>query len=144
MIAVDTNVLVYAHRREVEYHTDASDLLGSLAGGSRSWAIPWPCLYEFFSVVTNARIWQLAASTPHQAGDQIQAWLGSPTVRPLSEPAGFHELLDPVLRGSRVRGGVVHDARITAICLSHGVDELLTRDRDFHLFPELKTRDPFR
>ena len=43
----------------------------------------------------------------------------------------------------RVRGPVVHDARVAAICLAHGADELLTRDRDFALFPELKTRDPF-
>ena len=42
-----------------------------------------------------------------------------------------------------MRGPVVHDARVAAICVAHGVDELLSRDRDFALFPELKTRSPF-
>ena len=42
-----------------------------------------------------------------------------------------------------VVGGVVHDARIAAICVAHGVEALLTRDRDFMLFPELQTRNPF-
>jgi hypothetical protein len=27
--------------------------------------------------------------------------------------------------------------------VAHGVDALLTRDRDFSLFAELETRDPF-
>lgn len=38
---------------------------------------------------------------------------------------------------------VVHDARVAAICVAHGVVTLLTRDRDFGLFPELPTEDPF-
>jgi hypothetical protein len=39
-------------------------------------------------------------------------------------------------------GGAVHDARIAAICMAHGVGELWTRDRDFSRFPDLRTRDP--
>jgi predicted nucleic acid-binding protein len=38
---------------------------------------------------------------------------------------------------------MVHDARIAACCLSNGVTELLTLDRDFSRFPQLKTRNPF-
>ena len=143
MIAVDTNILVYAHRREVERHQDARQLVADLAEGQRPWAIPWPCVYEFFSVVTNPRIWQSAASTPSQATDQINAWLGSPSVNTLSEPADFLRVLEPMLRMNRLRGGIVHDARVAALCLVHGVDELLTCDRDFQLFTDLKTRDPF-
>jgi hypothetical protein len=36
----------------------------------------------------------------------------------------------------------VHDARIAALCLQHGVSELLTADRDFSRFPALRTRNP--
>jgi predicted nucleic acid-binding protein len=64
MIAVDTNLLVYAHRRESRYHGACSALIRSLAEGDARWAIPWPCVFEFFSVVTNPRIWKDAASTP--------------------------------------------------------------------------------
>jgi hypothetical protein len=42
-----------------------------------------------------------------------------------------------------VRGAMIHDARVAAICLVHGVDVLLSRDRDFSLFPSLTVRNPF-
>ena len=58
MIAGDTNLLVYAHRRESRLHEAASSLLRGLAEGNDVWAIPWPCCYEFLSVVTNPRIWK--------------------------------------------------------------------------------------
>ena len=52
-------------------------------------------------------------------------------------------MLSGFVRRPRVRGAVVHDARIAAICIAHGVDALLTRDRDFSLFPELRVENPF-
>lgn len=143
MIAIDTNVLVYSHRREVAEHAQAQALLGTLAAGNEPWAIPWPCVYEFFSVVTNGRIWKDAASTPAQAWRQILAWLASPSIVVLSETDGFAEILEPLIH-PRVRGPVVHDARIAALCLAHGVEALLSRDRDFALFPKLLVKNPFR
>ena len=53
------------------------------------------------------------------------------------------DILERLVQRPRVRGPVVHDARVAAICLAHGIEELLTRDRDFALFPELKTGNPF-
>jgi toxin-antitoxin system PIN domain toxin len=143
VIAVDTNVLVYAHRREVPEHAIARRLLKEFAEGTDPWAVPWPCVYEFFSVVTNPRIWKASATTPAQAMDQLDAWLDSPSLRAIGEPEGFRTVLHALVRRTRVRGPVVHDARVAAICIAHGVDELLTRDRDFSLFPELTTRNPF-
>ena len=67
MIAVDTNILVYAHRTDSPYHSGAAPLLTSLSGGDIAWAIPWPCCYEFLSVVTNRRIWGDSA-TPDAGG----------------------------------------------------------------------------
>jgi len=142
MIAVDTNLLVYAHRRESRYHETCRALISSLAEGHSRWAIPWPCIYEFFSVVTNPRIWKDAATTPAQAGLQIEAWLKSPTLSLLNESETFADVLLPVIQQPRVRGPIAHDARIAALCLAHGVEVLLTKDRDFQLFPRLITRDP--
>jgi len=62
MIAVDTNILVHAHRRESSYHSAAATLVRGLAEGRIPWAIPWPRLYEFHSVVTNPRIWKGTAT----------------------------------------------------------------------------------
>lgn len=143
MIAVDTNVLVYAHRREPVEHARAWELLRGLAEGGEPWAIPWPCVYEFFSVVTNPRIWKETASTPERAWLQLEAWFDAPVVRVLAETADFSVVLAGFARRPRVRGPVIHDARVAAICIAHGVEKLYTRDRDFALFPELVTENPF-
>ena len=143
MIAVDTNVLVYAHRRESRVHREAVQVLMELAEGGRRWAIPWPCCYEFIGVATNRRIWRGAESSPDEAWSQLRAWTDSPSNRLIGETSGFLDILGRFACRPRVRGPVVHDARVAAICLAHGIDELLTRDRDFALFPELKTRNPF-
>ena len=143
MLALDTNILVYAHRRESRFHHQARRLVASLAEGKDGWSIPWPCIYEFFSVVTHPRIWQNAATPPEKAGAQISAWVAAPSVQLLAETRDFVNIFTDVIKQPRVRGPIVHDARIVALCLAHGVDELLTKDRDFLLFPQLKTRDPF-
>lgn len=39
-------------------------------------------------------------------------------------------------------GPRVHEARIAALCLLHGVGELWSADRDFSRFPELEVRNP--
>jgi uncharacterized protein len=62
----------------------------------------------------------------------------SPTVRLLHETDEFLPILESLLRNPRVRGPVVHDARVAALCLAHGVEALLSRDRDFSLFPTQK------
>ena len=142
MLAVDTNVLVYAHRREAAEHAKAKETLRSLVEGDEPWAIPWPCLYEFFSVVTNPRIWKDSATSSTQALDQIDAWVASPSLHLIGETGDFFDVLAPLLRLPKVRGGVVHDARIAAICIAHSVDALLTRDRDFSLFEGLALRNP--
>jgi uncharacterized protein len=143
VIAVDTNVLVCAHRREPREHEAARELMRRMAEGRQRWGIPWPCVYEFFSVVSNRRIWKERASTPEQAWLQLQAWFDAPSLRLLGETEGFMEVLGGLARRPRVRGPVIHDARVAAICLAHGVEKLLTRDRDFSLFPELNREDPF-
>lgn len=133
---------MYAHRRESRFHADAAALIRQLAEGTETWAIPWPCLYEFFSVVTNPKIWKDMATPPEAAARQIESWVRSPSATLLGEPIDFLENLLPMMQQPRVRGPVIHDARIAALCLAHGVERLLTKDRDFQLFPELRTSDP--
>lgn len=142
MDAVDTNILVYAHRRESQAHQAAAAILRTLAEGNEIWAIPWPCCYEFLSVATNPRIWRDAVSTPEQAWRQLIAWTNSPSNRLIGETGYFLEILSGFAQRPGVVGGVVHDARIAAICIANDVDTLLTRDRDFSLFPELRTKNP--
>ncbi len=142
MIAVDTNTLVYAHRRESRHHEAAASIIHGLAEGNDAWAIPWPCCYEFHSVVTNPRIWKDRATSPEQSWRQLAAWTSSPSMRLIRETEDFPRILGRFVKRPRVIGGVVHDARMVAICIAHGVEALMTRGRRLLSYPELKTRDP--
>jgi hypothetical protein len=141
VIAVDTNLLVYSHRRDSEWHRPARDEVTELAEGAAAWAIPWPCLYEFYAIVTHPRIYD-PPSKPEEAVEQIEAWLDSPSLVLLAESGAYRSELLALLRSARIRGPKVHDARIAALCLHAGVRELLSADRDFSLFPRLATRNP--
>jgi predicted nucleic acid-binding protein len=63
VIAVDTNILVYAHRADSPFHDRARAAPETPAAGPRPWAIPWPCVLEFFAVVTHPRIYKTATPT---------------------------------------------------------------------------------
>lgn len=69
--------------------------------------------------------------------------LDSPTLLLLHETSSHAEIMTKVLRTSGVKGNLIHDAHIAALCLEHGVSELITGDRDFSRFPELTVRNPF-
>lgn len=141
MIAVDTNLLVYAHRQDAPLHAAAYRNLAGLAEGPRPWAIPWPCIHEFIGVVTHPRVYM--PPTPlDEALDQVAAWVESPSLVLLSETEMYWRRLRRTLEVGRVSGPAIHDARIAAICLHHGVTELWTADRDFSRFPDLKLRNP--
>ena len=92
VLAVDTNILVYAHRREAAEHDAAMAALRSLAEGQVGRAIPWPCVYEFFSVVTNPRIWKGSQSSSSQAWTQLRAWFDAPSLQLVGETEGSSRL----------------------------------------------------
>jgi len=141
VIAVDTNILVYAHREDSEWHGAAYECLENLAQGKGSWAIPWPCVHEFLSIVTHPRIYD--PPTPlSSALEQIDAWIEAPGLVLLSESEGYWPELKSALESGQVAGGRVHDARVVALCRLHGVRELWTADRDFSRFPSLALRNP--
>ncbi|MBN1906913.1 MAG: PIN domain-containing protein [Deltaproteobacteria bacterium] len=141
MIAVDTNLLVYAHREDSSFHEKALSCITNLAEGRSSWGIPWPCIHEFFSIVTHPRIYD-PPSPIESAIDQIAAWFESPRLVLLSETQDYWSILEPIINSSRISGPMIHDAHIASLCIQYGVTELLTADRDFGRFNDLKTRNP--
>lgn len=141
MIAIDSNLLVYAHREDSPWHEPAYDRLVRLAEGRAPWAIPWPCIHEFLAIVTHPRIY--APPTPLETAiNQVEAWIESPSLVLLSESENYWKQLGTVLRAAKVSGPQVHDARVAALCLQHGVMELWTADRDFSRFAGLTVRNP--
>jgi toxin-antitoxin system PIN domain toxin len=141
VIAVDANILVYAHRADSAFHSRAAERVRTLAEGTGAWAIPWPCAHEFLAIVTHPRIY--LPHTPIEAAlDQLEAWLESPTLVPLSEGEGYFPVLRKGLEQARIQGPRVHDAHVAALCMAHGVRELWSADRDFSRFGGLRVVNP--
>ena len=141
MIAVDTNLLVYAHRADSQWHDPAASCVRGLAEGRGAWAIPWPCLHEFLAIVTHPRIY--APATPAAAAlDQVEAWLESPSLVLLAESHDHWSTLRELVEAARATGPQIHDARIAALCRAHGVAELWSADRDFSRFAAVSVRNP--
>lgn len=141
MIAVDTNILVYAHRGDSAFHAAASRVVAALAEGRAAWAIPWACVHEFLAIVTHPRIY-LPPTPVAGAVDQVEAWLESPTLELLGENASHWATLKHTILAGRISGPIVHDARVAAICEAHGVREVWSADRDFSRFPGVSVRNP--
>lgn len=136
MIAVDTNILIYAHRQEFPQHGRALTALSSLAEGSELWAIPVVCLSEFLRVVTHPAVLK-PPSTIAQASTSVEALLASPSLRLLTPGDRHGALLLQLVRQHQITGNLVFDAQIVALCLEHGVRDLLTEDRDFGRFTQI-------
>jgi hypothetical protein len=141
MIAVDTNILVYAHRRDSRHHAAAERCVRGLAEGTATWAVPWPCVHEFLAITTHPRIYDPASTIP-QALAQLEAWCASPSLQLLHEGAGYLDRLRALMSAAPAAGPRVHDARIAALCLHNGVDALWSADRDLSRFPGLSVRNP--
>lgn len=141
MIAVDTTILIYAHRSDAAEHRAAKDALERLAEQHSQWAIPWPCIHEFLAVSTG-RAFGEAATPLEDALMAVGVWLNHPRCKALHETDRHLSNLAGLCERARLTGGAVHDARIAAICIDNGVKEFWTCDRDFTRFPDLNSRNP--
>jgi len=141
MIAIDTNLLVYAHRLEMPFHARARQVLAEAVAGAEPTCVPWPCVHEFLAAVSNPRIFQ--DPTPiDTALDAVRRLLASLSGGFLAEGEGYLGALERIARPALLQGALVHDARIAALCLFHGVRVLWSADRDFSRFPELTVINP--
>ena len=139
MIAVDTNVLIYAHRGETEFHDRAVSQLLALADSAERWALPVFCITEFMRVVTHRRVFSPPSSVA-QAAAFIEGLVAAPTCEVVRPGGEFLDRLLAVAREADARGNLMFDAQIVALCREHGVDTVLTNDRDFERFEGLQVR----
>jgi len=142
MQAVDTNILIHAEVASSQHHDPALKVLKGLAEGALPWAIPWPCIYEFLRVVTHPRVFHPPVPL-NLAIEDLRKLLASPSLFLLAETPRHLSVMDQVVSQSGATGNLVHDAHIVALCLEHGVSEIITGDRDFTRFAGLKITNPF-
>ncbi|MHB8263507.1 MAG: TA system VapC family ribonuclease toxin [Acidimicrobiales bacterium] len=133
MIAVDTNVVVYAHRSEFPQHKTAYGKLVALANGTSAWGIPIFVVGEFLRVVTHPRV--LHPPTPmREALRMLDTLLASPSARLLIPGTRYLEILEEIVVTSRATGNTVFDAQIASVCIENGAGTILTNDRGFMMF----------
>lgn len=108
MIAVDTNVLIYANRAELPLHAIARARLTELAEGVLPWALPTLAAWGFVRIVTQPLF---DPPTPiAQAVEFVDRLLASPTIRVLNAGPHHWELLRTILDEAQVHGELVTDA----------------------------------
>jgi uncharacterized protein len=139
LIAVDTNILVYAYDESSPAHKQALTAMDRLVR-EPSWGLPWIVAGEFYSVLTNPRRWREPRVDDALAA--LDAWIATPGARLLTESPDQWTRLRPLLVAARPKGRKAHDARIAAVCLAAGITELWSVDRDFSWYPELRVRNP--
>jgi toxin-antitoxin system PIN domain toxin len=141
VIAVDSNILVYAHREDSPWHKAADKRIVDLAESGSPWAIPWACVHEFLSIATHPKIYR-PPSPLDDAIEAVERWLNCPSLVLIGETTGYWDELNRVMRSARITGPAIHDARIFSICKLHGVRELWSADRDFSRFAGVRIVNP--
>ena len=139
MIAVDTNILIYAHRSGFAKHRAALNLLAKLFEGDDLWAIPVFCLSEFLRVMTHP-----AVLTPPDALESavqaVRVLLRSESLRVLTPQDRFSYLLLEAVEQADARGNLLFDAQIVAVCREHGVETIWSNDQDMRRFQGIQVR----
>ncbi|MBJ7519568.1 MAG: PIN domain-containing protein [Solirubrobacteraceae bacterium] len=139
MIALDTNILVYAHRADAPEHERAVRAVEGLASDGAAWGLPWPVVHEFVKVMTGIS-WRPA---PLEVALRMASrLLDAPGCIALAEGSDHLARLESLAAPANAVGPLIYDARIAAICLDHAVSELWTADRDFGRFPQLRVVNP--
>lgn len=137
---VDANILLYAVDEESPFHTAAKDWLESALNGSRRVGIPWSSLRAFLRIATHPR----ALRSPLSPGDAwrfVEDWLDAPATWVPGPGGGHREILGRIVRELDLRGNLVADAALAAICEEHGL-RMVSADSDFARFPGLAWVNP--
>ena len=140
MIAVDTNLLVYAHRSSLPEHGSAREALERASADRRGWGIALATVAEFWSVVTHPAAARPSTSeeataflTALKADGDMQVWTPGP---------GFDDRLLQLASDLPVTGARVFDLQIALTVFEHGASEFWTHDHRFAKIPGLRVLDP--
>lgn len=142
MIAIDTNLLIYAHRSATVEHRAARSAIETACGAQGGCGVTLPSVAEFFSIVTHATA-SGRPSSPKAAADFLMA-LREGGVEILGPGSSFAARLVQMAADLAVTGVRIFDLQIGLCALDGGATELWTHDGNFVKIPGLVIRDPLR
>ena len=140
MIALDTNILVYAHRAGVPEHGAAKRLIEEVAESSGGWCIPFPCVAEFWAVVTHPASTG-RPSRPREARQFLDNLVAAGAKILYPRTGAMDRLVELAVRLD-VQGARIFDLQIGLICQDSGAREIWSHDRNFIAVPGLVVTDP--
>lgn len=137
---VDANILLYAVDSDSRFHHAARQWLENAINGTRRVGIPWQSLTAFVRIATHPRALR-EPLLPAEAWAFVEEWLDAP-VTWSPEPGRAHrEILGGLVQNLELRGNLVSDAGLAALCLEHGLT-MVSADSDFARFPALTWVNP--
>jgi toxin-antitoxin system PIN domain toxin len=141
MIALDTNLLIYAHREGSPEHESARKAILMALDDPRGWGICLPAVMEFWSIVTHSKM-PGGPSSPKVVTHFFHYLLTEGHGNLWTPGPGFGQRLMRWASSLKVRGKRVFDLQIAGIAFEHGAREIWTHDQGFISVPGLKVHDP--
>ena len=144
MLAVDTNILVYAADADSPFHEPCRTWLERQRSRPDAWYTSWSILYEFLRVTTHPRVmrrpWSAVA-----AWEFVTALLASSGLSILvATPRHADVAREVLVELPHLAGNLLHDAHTAILMREHGIRQICTRDTNFNQFPFLEVIDPLR
>jgi toxin-antitoxin system PIN domain toxin len=141
MIAIDSNLLIYAHRAALPEHRAARRALEEASRDTRGWGIALPSVAEFWSVVTHPAS-SGGPSTPRQARQFLEELISGAGASLWMPQEGFWKRLTGAAQRLGVAGPRVFDLQIALTAMDNGAVEIWTHDRGFAAPAGFRVHDP--
>jgi hypothetical protein len=141
MIAVDTNLLIYAHRAGIPEHRAARRAIQRASDNERGWGISAASIGEFWSIVTHPAI-SSRPSRPAEAATFLTALVQTGAMQVWLPGSGFAERIMQLACDLDVSGVRIFDLQIALTAFENGASELWTHDARFVRVPGLRIIDP--
>ena len=141
MKLVDTNVLIYATRRDFEQHEEYRDWVQAMIDGPEPYAVSDFALTGMVRVITDRRIYKDTAATLDEALEFATALREQPHANVVNPGGRFWSIFTGLCQQIGASGKLVPDALLAALAIEHGC-EVISADRDFGKFPGLRWRHP--
>ncbi len=141
MIAIDTNLLIYAHRAGAPEHDAARRAIQLASNNARGWGMALSCIAEFWSVVTHPASTG-GPSTARQVHDFLRSLIVEAGATVWLPQEGFWEKLARAAVDLQVQGARIFDLQIALTVFENGASEIWTHDAGFVTLPGLLAHDP--
>ena len=141
MMLVDTNVLIYANRRDVERHEEYRAWVQDLIDGPEPYAVSDFAVAGLVRVITDRRIYKEKAATIDEALAFATAIREQPHAIVVNPGPRFWSIFSDLCQSVGAAGNLVPDAVLAALAIEHGC-EVVTTDRDFQRFAGIRSRQP--